>query len=120
MEVISSKRYPVMDGEPHLGTVVETEVRVDREEYIEALVEAILDGCNETTDTFRVVDDEHEQTYTLGDDLSETDLDRILSLMDEHLLDESFTREMAWNLVMGEVNELIPNDWEDVFEAGGY
>ena len=69
MEIISEKTYNIIDNEPALGKQIESVVRVDREEYIEGLVDAFIQGCNEPNDEFELEDKSLgvTQLYTLGD-----------------------------------------------------
>ena len=116
MEVISEKTYSVMEGEPHLGKQTETIVRVDREEYLEALMKAFSDGANETSDGF-TMQGLYEQEYTLGDDLNQTDVDFIVATLDMTLLDDEYGTEKEYGLIYGLLDEAIPQDWEDTFEV---
>ena len=118
MEIISEKTYNVMDEEPHLGKQIESVVRVDREEYMEGLVDAFINGANETTDTFEIesVSLGVTQLYTLGCDLTESDIVNIRLEMDMHLLDDDYGSGKDYDLVYELLDDLIPDNWQDEFE----
>ena len=123
MQVVSEKTYSVMDGEPHLGKQIETVVEVDREEYIEALIDAFLEGKDHKDDTFIVDDGDYEQEYTLGCDLTESEIESIIRDMNFNLLDDDYGSGKDYDLLYGLLDEYIDEDWSDEFinvEMRGY
>ena len=117
MEIVSEKTYNVMDGEPALGRQVEMVVAVDRDEYIDALVDAFINGNTETTDTFEIHDkDIGIQEYHLGCDLDQSEIDSILREMDMQLLDDDYGTDKANSLLYDLLDAYIPDNWSDEFE----
>ena len=117
MEIISQKTYSVMDGEPQLGRQVESIVRVGRDEYMEALVDVLLNGADGTDDKVIVVDDGYVQEYTLGDDLNQNDIDNILQEMNMNLIDDDYGSDKAWELLSTMLDDILPVNWSDEFET---
>ena len=115
MQIISEKTYNVMDGEPALGKEIITIVSVSRDEYLDALTEAILDGAEGIYD-IATVRDMYEQEYELGCDLTQDELDSITTDMQEYLIDDDYgsgkDHEFVWNLV----NDAVRDNWSDEFE----
>lgn len=123
MEVVSEKTYNVMDGEPHLGKQVETVIEVSRDEYIEALAESILNGSESTEDVFIVDDGDYEQEYSIGSDLTQDELDRIIEELEFNLLDDDYGSGRDYDLLYDLLDEYIDEDWSDEFinvEMRGY
>ena len=117
MEVISEKTYSVMEGEPHLGSQVETVIEVERDEYLEAIIESILGGSDTTDTSITVTDGDYEMEYTLGDDMTQNELDNIVREMEMHLLDDDYGSGKDYDLVFNIVDDLIPSNWTDEFET---
>ena len=117
MEVISEKTYSVMEGEPHLGKQIETTVEVQRDEYMEAIIESILEGSDSTETSITVTDGDYEMEYTLGDDLTQAELDDIMLEMEMHLLDDDYGSGKDYDLVFNIIDDLIPSNWTDEFET---
>ncbi len=61
---IKSDTYPVMDGEPHLGTVVETELMEDEGEGLAILITYMADQ-QEVPRTFIAIDDYSDESIEL-------------------------------------------------------
>ena len=81
---IKKTEYPVMDGEPQLGTITETELMGEREEAIDALCEYIEDN-QELPEVFTVIDDitEFEIDLRVKDYLSNHQINTINELLME-------------------------------------
>ena len=123
MQIVSEKIYDVVPGERHLGKQIETVVEVSREEYIEALSEAFLEGAEHKDDTFIVSDGDWEQEYTLGCDLTESEIDSIIRDMNFNLLDDDYGSGKDYDLLYDLLDEYIDEDWTDEFicvEMRGY
>ena len=118
MEIVSEHEYNVMDGEPHLGKQIETTIQVSRDEYIEGLVDAFLNGCESVGDEFEIEDRELDivQSYRLGDDLSQNDIDNIISEMNIHLLDDDYGSGKDYELLYDLLDGYIPDSWCDEFD----
>lgn len=117
MEIVSEKTYNVMDGEPHLGKQIEMIVGVNRDEYLEGLVDAFANGSNETTDTFEIAEDDIGiQEYHLGCDLTQSDIDSIREEMDRQLLDDDYGSDKEFDLLYELLDSFIPDNWSDEFE----
>lgn len=119
MEIVSSQTFNVMDGEPQLGKQIEAVIRVDRDEYIEALVDAFMNGCDSVGDEFEIEDRELDiiQTYQLGCDLTQGDIDEINRQIDEHLLDDDYGTQKAWDFMYDLIDSYIDDNWLDEFET---
>lgn len=123
MQVVSEKTYNVMDGEPHLGKQIETVVEVDREEYIEALIEAFLEGADSSDYEVTVTDGDFEVGYQLGCDLTEAEIESIVRDMNFNLLDDDYGSGKDYDLLYDLLDEYIDEDWSDEFinvEMRGY
>ena len=118
MEVISEKTYNVMDGEPHLGKQIERIVRVDRDEYLEAIIGLFLEGnATSTNDSVIVVDDDFVIDYSLGDDLTQDDIDNLNLEIEQKLIDDDFGTQYSYDLIYSFLDENIRKNWEDEFET---
>ena len=118
MEIISEKTYNVMDGEPHLGKQIERIVRVDRDEYLEAIIGLFLEGnATSTNDSVIVVDDDFVIDYSLGDDLTQDDIDNLNLEIEQKLIDDDFGTQYSYDLIYSFLDENIRKNWEDEFET---
>ena len=55
--------------------------------------------------------------YTLGDDMTQNELDNIVREMEMHLLDDDYGSGKDYDLVFNIVDDLIPSNWTDEFET---
>jgi hypothetical protein len=101
-----------MDGEPHLGKQIEMTVEVSRDEYIEGIVTALLEGYDDISDTFEISDGDYIQEYSLGDYLSSSELESIVAELNEQVIGSDKESSLLYELV----DAFIPDDWEDEFE----
>jgi len=106
-------RYQVMDGEPHLGTILEQQWVYDRDDIIEALVAHFEEDSVDSIDDIVYLDRDMEHSFTLDELIDLTDLDYINEGL-QHFLDDEWgtdkltTYLMAWfeeNLYKGETME---------------
>ena len=81
---IKKTEYPVMDGEPQLGTITETELMGEKEEAILALCDYIEDN-QELPEVFTVIDDITDEDIELEvkDYLSDHQIDTVNALLME-------------------------------------
>jgi hypothetical protein len=117
MEIVSKKRYMVMQGEPHLGSQTEIIVEVTREEIIETLIEAFQEGLENTSEEITIRDDDFEQTYEVGCFLSQDDIDAILFKVDVELLDDDFGTNKHYELLYSMLDNIIPLNFKETFEV---
>ena len=68
-------RYQVMDGEPHLGTILEQQWVYDRDDIIEALVTHFEEDSVDSIDDIVYLDRDMEHSFTLDELIDLTDLD---------------------------------------------
>ena len=117
MEVISQNIYKGGFNMPNNVSQIERIVRVEREEYIEVIIDGFIEGLNEITDKVIVIDDDYVQEYTLGCDLNQSDINHIRDMMDMKLLDDDYGSEKSYELLRDMLEDLIPKDWTDEFET---
>ena len=115
MKIISKKTYNVMDGEPALGKEIITIVSVSRDEYLDAITEAILEGAENVHD-IATVRDMYEQEYELSCDLTQDELDSITSDMEEYLIDDDYGTGRDHQFIWDLVNDAVRDNWSDEFE----
>ena len=111
---VNCNKYQVIPGEPQLGKVEECTYTFDREEILEALVEAILEDSH----WFQLGDfDDH---LDVSDWLSEEDLELIRGVMERELLDDDYGSGKDWDLVYDIVDKAIPYGATHEFETQEY
>lgn len=112
-----------MDGEPHLGKVIECTYTFDREEILEAILEAIVDAILDDCDDFMLgeFDDfmlgEFDEYISIGEFLDEDELERVRLLMEEKLLDDDYGSGKDYDLVYDAVDKVLSEKAEYEFET---
>ena len=93
-------------------------IAVSRDEYLEGIVDAFLQGCDSVYDCFDIEDSEYDliQTYQLGDDLTQDEIDEVIREMEINLLDDDYGSGKDYDLIYNLVDAMIDDDWEDEFE----
>jgi hypothetical protein len=117
MEIVSKKRYMVMQGEPHLGSQTEMVVEITREEIIETLIEAFQEGLENTSEEITIRDEDFEQTYDIGSFLSQEDIDTILFKVEVELLDDDLGTNKHYDLIYSMLDNIIPLNFKETFEV---
>ena len=112
MYIRETHTYDVVPGEPHLGKQIETTVVVERDEYIDGIIDCILN----IEDGFTLSEDGIEIDYNLSDNIDEATLINIYDTMNRELLDDDDGgSDKEYQLVYKMVDDIVPEDFEDEY-----
>lgn len=109
-----SKTYSVMDGEPHLGKVRETTYTYDRDDIVEALIEAL---CEDSGATYFMLGDNEVE---VGDYLTLADIETVGLQVEEKLIDDDYGTEKERSLITDLVERMVAYNASAEFDGQAY
>ena len=112
-----SKIFSVIDDEPQLGKVKETIVTLDRDDIIELLINAFLEGSiTSSKDTIQTPD---ELDTEIGEWLNNDEIETINNAM-EYLLDDDYGSGKDSDLILNYLTDMIDNNAKYEYETQEY